>query len=166
MLFIKSRSIFGGIKKVIKFIFESIYWIFSFLNLQFALFVALVGLIMYVCGLFTLYKEAKLWYLVALGASVLLGVFLMVKKIFSRKGEKESKQKTVDKQKQEEIKEERQEEIKEEIYKDQAPEKPKYYNVNGHPNFIMAEYSDRVELLKKTEKGLVRVRIDYKKDVR
>ena len=166
MIFIKSRSIIGGVKKLIKFIFESIYWVFSFLHLQFALFVALVGLIMYICGLFTLHPEAKLWFLVALFASILLGFFLMAKKLFNSKEKKDGKRKVKKDKNQDEEQVDGQEESQVEDYKSPQVEKPKYYNVNGHPNFIMAEYSDRVELFKKTENGLVKVRVDYKRDVR
>ena len=41
-------------------------------------------------------------------------------------------------------------------------ESPTYYTVRQNNNFIMAEYSDRYELYRKTEEGLKKVRTDYK----
>jgi hypothetical protein len=42
-------------------------------------------------------------------------------------------------------------------------EKPKIYRVMQNPQYIMYEYSDRVELYKETEKGLLFVRTDFKR---
>ena len=44
-------------------------------------------------------------------------------------------------------------------------EKPKYFKVKQNPNYIMAEYMDRYELLVKTESGLKLVRTDYKERI-
>ena len=41
-------------------------------------------------------------------------------------------------------------------------QKPMYFRVKNHPDYIMAEYLDRVELFKKTETGLRKIRTDYK----
>lgn len=41
--------------------------------------------------------------------------------------------------------------------------KIKYYDVEGRPGYCFCEYDDRYELYKKTNKGLVYIKTDYKK---
>lgn len=51
-------------------------------------------------------------------------------------------------------------EIKEEI----AEDKPIFYTVRQNPEYVMAEYRDKVELYRKTPDGLVYIRTDEKKE--
>ncbi len=162
MLLVKSRSIFGGLKKAVKVIFEAVYKVLSFFNLQFTLLVGFLGLILYVTGLFHKYPQIRVWFLVAIIASVFLGLFLFIRKLF-----KKSK-KLEDKAERGNVQTVRVEseatETKEEIEKSSTViqnEKPKYYKVAQNPNYIMAEYPDRYELYKKTPNGLVKVRTDF-----
>ena len=162
MLLVKSRSIFGGLKKAVKVIFEAVYKVLSFFNLQFTLLVGFLGLILYVTGLFHKYPQIRVWFLVAIIASVFLGLFLFIKKLF-----KKSK-KLEDKAERGNVQTVRVEseatETKEEIEKSSTViqnDKPKYYKVAQNPNYIMAEYPDRYELYKKTPNGLVKVRTDF-----
>jgi hypothetical protein len=41
-------------------------------------------------------------------------------------------------------------------------ETPRYYRVAQNPKYVMAEYSDRVELFYDSPRGLKYVRTDYK----
>ena len=84
MLLVKNRSILGGIKKAVKLIFEVVYKVLSFFNLQFTFLVAFLGLILYITGLFHKHTQLKIWFVFALVASVLLGLFLFVRKLFSK----------------------------------------------------------------------------------
>jgi hypothetical protein len=43
-------------------------------------------------------------------------------------------------------------------------EKPAIYRIMQNPRYVMYEYSDRVELYKETEKGLMYIRTDFKKN--
>ena len=161
MLAVKSRSIFGGLKKAIKIIFEAVYKVLSFFNLQFTLLVAFAGLILYVTGLFHSQPKLKVWFLIALVASVVLGLFLFVRKLFN------ANKRLDEKAERGEVQTVRVEaEQTETSTEPSAPViqniKPTYYKVAQNPNFIMAEYPDRYELFKKTDKGLVKVRTDFK----
>lgn len=167
MLLVKSRSIFGGLKKAVKVIFEVIYKVLSFFNLQFTLFVGFLGLILYITGLFHKYPQTRVWFLVAIIASVLLGLFLFIRKLFKKSKKLEDKAERGNVQTVR-VKSENAEipETKEEIEKPEPTviqnDQPKYYKVAQNPNYIMAEYPDRYELFKKTANGLVKVRTDLK----
>ena len=165
MLLVKSRSIFGGLKKAVKVIFEAVYKVLSFFNLQFTLLVGFVGLILYVTGLFHKYPQIRVWFLVAIIASVFLGLFLFIRKLFKKskkledKAERGNVQTVRVESEQAETTEPKEETEKPTVIQN---DKPKYYNVAQNPNFIMAEYHDRYELYKKTSNGLVKVRTDLK----
>lgn len=163
---VKSRSVFGGIKKVLKFIFEAVYKVLSFLNLQFTLLVLLSGLILYVSGLFTKYPTAKFWFLIAVVLSVVLGLMLTARKVFKldkkTKKEKKSVVPTESEESAHPVQANETQSVEDESVVKGYADKPRFYNVAQNPNFVMAEYPDRYELFKKTEKGLVKVRTDYK----
>ena len=167
MLLVKSRSIFGGLKKAVKVIFEAVYKVLSFFNLQFTLLVGFVGLILYVTGLFHKYPQIRVWFLVAIIASVFLGLFLFIRKLFKKSKKLENKAErgnvqTVRVESEQAETTEPKEEMKQTTPTVIQNDKPKYYKVAQNPNFIMAEYPDRYELYKKTSNGLVKVRTDLK----
>lgn len=167
MLLIKNRSILGGLKKAVKVIFEAVYKVLSFFNLQFTLLVGFVGLILYVTGLFHKYPQIRVWFLVAVVASVFLGLFLFIRKLFKKTKKLEDKAdrgnvQTVRVESEQAETPKPKEEMEQTTPTVIQNEKPKYYNVAQNPNFIMAEYPDRYELYKKTPNGLVKVRTDLK----
>ena len=164
MLLVKSRSILGGLKKAVKVIFEAVYKVLSFFNLQFTLLVGFVGLILYVTGLFHKYPQIRVWFLVAIIASVFLGIFLFIRKLFkkSKKLDEKAERGNVQTVRIESETSEPKEEIAKPTPTVIQNDKPIYYNVAQNPNFIMAEYPDRYELYKKTSNGLVKVRTDLK----
>ena len=47
-------------------------------------------------------------------------------------------------------------------YENVVEEKPKFYRVAQNKNYLMAEYSNRVELFLITANGLQKIRTDYK----
>ena len=160
MLLVKNRSIIGGIKKAVKLIFEVVYKVLSFFNLQFTFLVAFLGLILYITGLFHKHTQLKIWFVFALVASVLLGLFLFVRKLFSKN------KKLDEKTERGNVQTLRVESQPSEPMQTEQPtvivDKPRYYKVAQNSNYIMAEYSDRYELFKKTPNGLVKVRTDLK----
>ena len=105
--------------------------------------------------------------MVAIIASVLLGLFLFIRKLFKKSKKLEDKAERGNVQTVR-VKSENAEipETKEEIEKPEPTviqnDQPKYYKVAQNPNYIMAEYPDRYELFKKTANGLVKVRTDLK----
>ena len=181
MILQKNHLLFGGIKKIIKAVFSFIYKILKFFNLQLALLVVLVGVILFFAGVFEGNALIEMVFYVVLIASIFYGVVATVKKIlFSDKKEEKKRSKV------EIVKNEEEEDVPSQ--KDEPPQdkelvltknnestfqqeksgniKPKYYKVKQNPNFIMAEFSDRFELYEKTQTGLKKVRTDYKENLR
>ena len=181
MILQKSHLLFGGIKKIIKAVFSFIYKILKFFNLQLALLVVLVGVILFFAGVFEGNVVIEMVFYIILIASIFYGVVATVKKIlFPNKKEenKRSKVEIVKKDEEEKLPSENGEPQQEEtlvLSKNNASvfqqaeivvEKPKYYKVKQNPNFIMAEFLDRFELYEKTSNGLKKVRTDYKENLR
>lgn len=44
----------------------------------------------------------------------------------------------------------------------EKPKEPEWFEAEGHPGYFFAEYEDRYELYRRTERGKVHVRTDYK----
>jgi hypothetical protein len=108
-------------------------------------------------GFFLLYNFRlidQMSFYIALAASALITLYVyyrMIKKAF-RKEKDDGGQK-----KKKKIKDKEKDTVK--IIK----EKPKVYRVKQDKNFIMYEYSDKVELYKETKEGLVYIRTDLKR---
>lgn len=84
MLFVKNRLIIGVILTAIFTIFKIIYKFFKLLNLQYAIFVGIVGLILWLTGVFNT-PIYKVIFFIVLGLSVMLGAVLTGRKIFGKK---------------------------------------------------------------------------------
>lgn len=183
MIYNKSRLIIGPITKFFKAIFKGVYWVISLLNLQVALLVVVLGIIVYFLGLFEDNAVMRLIFLIAIIFSVayaLIATFCKVFKIDTKKDK--DKNKPVDKYMVKDKKPNQQPEQIQQVqqtnnyaqtnydsgvYQEQKvdvfqQEKPRYFRVKQNPNYIMAEYSNRYELYLQTEKGLQKVRTDYK----
>ena len=163
--------IIGAIKKVIIGIFKVIYKILSIFNLQFALLVALVGAVLYFCGVFESGGLPLTIFTISFIFSILIAVFLTIKKLLGLGKKKEEKpqvqiiqqpvieQPTVA-QPQVVYAQPQQPIIPQ--YEQPMEEKPKFYRVAQNKNYLMAEYSNRVELFLITAQGLQKIRTDYK----
>ncbi len=167
--------IIGAIKKVIIGIFKVIYKILSIFNLQFALLVALVGAVLYFCGVFESGGLPLTIFTISFIFSILIAVFLTIKKLLGFGKKKEDKpqvqiiqqpvveqpnviQPTVQPQV---VYTQPQQPIMPQ-YENVVEEKPKFYRVAQNKNYLMAEYSNRVELFLITANGLQKIRTDYK----
>ncbi len=178
MLYYKNRLIFGGIKKIITAIMSFIYKLLKYFNLQIALFVVLVGIILFFAGVFENSYVAEMIFYLILVLSLFYSVAATLRKILfptpKIKNKKRAKigfvknnDQSIDPQ------ENKQENIIIDASKQQTvnqssimAEVPKYYKVKQNPQYVMAEYSDRYELYYKTGQGLKKVRTDYKENVR
>ncbi len=167
------------IKRIFKAIFKGVYSVISFLNLQYTLLVLLVGLILFIAGVFDKNQSIYVIFWVFLGLSVLLSLSLNLKRL-SPKNKKEKNLKQITEQPS--VKQ--YSEIQTDNYEAQAhsdivggqisgqpifapsgviEDKPlKYFRVKQNPNYVVGEFSNRYELYLKTQGGLKRIRIDYK----
>ena len=162
MILYRSPLIFGFIRKIIKVFFTVLYKIFAFFNLQLTLLLSLIGLVLYITGIFEKNSIVLIIFYVLLVLSIVYAIMGTIKRLLGiEKRVKKSKgaqivNEQIDKQEsaQEEANQVKTEQVKK--------ESPTYYTVKQNNNYIMAEYSDRYELFKKTEQGLKKVRTDYK----
>lgn len=169
-------------KKLIKAIFGAIYKVLSLLNLQFALLVLFVGLVLYICGVFEGGGIPLLIFTLLFIGSLLAAVIITIAKIFGagkdKKKDKDSSVQIVSQTEEESnTKQSTPEQTSFESQQTQdidfvqpnefdkkniEEEKPCYYRVKQNPNYMMAEYSNRYELYLITPQGLRKVRTDYK----
>ncbi len=181
MIIQESHLLFGGIKKIIKAVFSFIYKVLRFFNLQLALLVVLVGVILFFAGVFEGNVVVEMVFYIILIAAIFYGVVATVKKVlFSYKTEDNKRAKVEIVKKDEEVETLSQNSVPQQdealvltknntsIFQqsERFVKGPKYYNVKQNPNFIMAEFSDRFELYEKTQNGLKKVRTDYKENLR
>ena len=165
MLPIRNRLIFGMIKRIISTLFRAIYSVISIFNLQLALLVLVVGLVVYLTGAMN-NPTVKLIFDGAFILSVVFAILLTIKKLLGI-GKSPKKSKGVQVVNTEQTVQQAQPVqpvVATPIIQSQtvAPEKPVYYRVKGNDNYVMAEYSDKYELFLITDGGLKKVRTDFK----
>ena len=83
--------ILGTIKKVIKTVFKAVYSVISFFNLQYALLVLLIGLVLFITGVFEENNSLYIIFWVVLGLSLLLALVLNYRKVFPKKKKKQKR---------------------------------------------------------------------------
>lgn len=172
---LKTLFIFGLIKKLFVYIFKFLYIIIKFLNLQLAVLVALIGLLLYITGKLEGGALATIFYIL-LVLSLFYAIIKTIQSILFPKSKKEKNNRKV------EIVD-----TKETTTQTTVPpvpptqtavpptqtavppiapptdaKYPQYFVVKQNPKYIMAEFSDRYELYEKTAHGLVKVRTDPK----
>lgn len=81
MSFLKTGLIFSLIKRVIVTIFKAVYAILSFFNLHLTLLVGLVGLVLFLTGVFDKYPSVQTGFHIAIIASVLVAIFVTIRKL-------------------------------------------------------------------------------------
>lgn len=165
MLPIRNRLIFGMIKRIISTLFKAIYSVISIFNLQLALLVLVVGLVVYLTGAMN-NPTVKLIFDGAFILSVVFAILLTIKKLLGI-GKSPKKSKGVQVVNTEQTVQQAQPVqpvVATPIIQSQTvvPEKPVYYRVKGNDNYVMAEYSDKYELFLITDGGLKKVRTDFK----
>ena len=160
MILYRSPLIFGIIKRIIKVFFTVIYKIFAFFNLQLTLLISLIGLVLYLTGVFNSNQAVLLIFYLLLVFSIIYAIVGTVKRLLGIQPRvKKSKGAQIINEQPESVVNTQTESIKQEQVK---KENPTYYTVKQNNNYIMAEYSDRYELYRKTEDGLKKVRTDFK----
>lgn len=183
MIAVKNRVIFGIISRTLKIVLTFIYKIFAIFNLVYTCFFAVLGLVLYVLGVFEKNTDILMIFYLFLGLSVvyaivktILNVVNFNKKIFhknSKTAEKKEEVKQTDNT--ESFEEENQFNNKKEVnvefengesFKPISNqfyvEKPRYYYVKQNHNYVVADFSNRVELLLITEQGFKKIKTEYK----
>lgn len=158
MLTIKCRFVFGIIKSIITGCFRIIEKICSLFNLQYTLLVLAVGAVLFITGAMSKNGAVATMFIVALILSVVLALFLTVKKILP-KGQKDGVEAKPQRQSSAEPVPTAEEQAP---VNDKTEEVPKYYRVKQNPNYIMAEYSDKYVLFLAQKGELKYIRTDYK----
>ncbi len=147
------------IRSLIKLLLKFIYKILSVFHLQFALAVLLIGVVLYFTGVVDKYYAIKLVLEIALVISAVYAIFATLNSLLGGKKQKNKSHSVQivdqDKQKKQEVDGGAEEER-------QINQAPVYFKIKDNPEYVMAEHSDRYELFRITEKGLVKIRTDYK----
>ena len=143
---------------------QTAYKIFAFFNLQITLLFSLIGLVLYITGIFEQNRVVLIVFYLLLVLSIIYAIASTIKKLLGvnvdNKSVKKSKgMQIISNQQSEAVEGEKPQSVEKEPVK---VETPTYYTVRQNNNFIMAEYSDRYELYRKTSEGLKKVRTDYK----
>ena len=172
---LKVFFIFGLLKKLLVYIFKFLYLIIKFLNLQPAVLVGLVGLILYLTGKLEGGALATIFYIL-LVLALFYAIIKTIKSILFPKSK--NKQQNDRKVEVVETKDTKNENVVPPTTQTTvppttqnsvppttqttSPKYPQYFLVKQNPNYIMAEFEDRYELYEKTDNGLVKIRTDQK----
>ena len=178
MILVKNNLIFGTIKSIIVFIFKIIYKIIAFLNLQFSLLIALVGLVLFLTGVFEGRDELTSVFLVILICSVVFSIigtlfkWLNISPKRKKRGNvKISNENSADNGANANVNLDMQNlntqnaNLQGDVVNGTLTKYPIYYTVKQNNAYVMAEYEDRYELYLKTPSGLKKVRVDYKNNI-
>ncbi len=150
--------IISTIKKIISTVCKAFYAVISLLNLQLTLFVAVIGLLLYLTGVLTDDSIAKTVMIVLVALSVIYAIIATVYKIFGLGKKKTTRQKPEKVM----VKAESQEQTRVEEPIKIVESKPRYYKVKQNQDLIMAEYDDRYELFEVVNGRMKKIRTDYK----
>lgn len=160
MILLRNRLIVGVIKNIIKTVFTVVLKVFQFFNLQLSLLVALIGCVLFITGTFDQNPVVLLVFQLLLIVSIIYAIVGTIKKVLGiDKASKNSKGVQIINADKKENEQQEKPAVEQTTKEEQ---KPIYFRVKNHPDYIMAEYSDRVELFKRTEAGLRKIRTDYK----
>ena len=157
MIIYRNRLIIGLIKQILTAVLTVVYKILSLFNLQFTLLIALVGLVLFLTGVFASSPTFTLVYKLILIFSVVYAVVATLRGLLGlNKNVKKSKGAQIvktDKPKNDDAPAQAEQGQK---------ETPVYFRVKQNPEYVMAEYSDRYELFRIVDGGLKKIRVDYK----
>ena len=176
MILIRNRLVVGIIKKILTAVFKAFYKVFDLFNLHLTLLVGAIGAVLFLTGVFSKNQSLVVIFLVVLACTLVYAVLATLKKVFKLGGGDDvSRGKGVQiikgpnggQTKKAEPEKRPQTPIVEPTRQQEAPrpkvvDVPRYYRVKQNPDYLMAEYSDRYELYKKSGGGLIKVRVDYK----
>ncbi len=122
----------------------------------------LLGLVLFFTGVFENNPALLIIFYVLIIISIVYAILATIKKLLGldKKVKKSKGAQIVSTEKAEEQTENTEVTIEPTVVS--KVETPTYFKVKNQPDYIMAEYSNRYELFKKTENGLKKIRTDYK----
>ena len=162
MLF-KSRLFFGIFKMMFGAIFGVLYKLIAFFNLQYTALSLLIGLVLFVTGVFEKNPTIELVFQLIVILSVVYAIVSTIKKLLRiDKKVKKSKGAQIQPLPEEPPKQANQTSQANQVEESSLTAPPKYYRIKGNQDYVMAEYSDKYELYKISDGKLVKVRTDYK----
>ena len=163
------KLIFSGIKAFFRYLFLGLQFVYRLLK---ALKMRILALYLIVCGLlqliFHLFDGKVAFFFVGLALCLLLTLWGWVRFLKERRMRKRLNEATEDGEENEEPDDaDAQTEEIEAPAPRQIPtppkrSEPKFYAVEGHPNYYFTEYADRYELYYRSERGYEYIRTDYK----
>ena len=163
---LKNRIVWGFIRQFFKALFSGIYAVVSFLNLQLTVLLAVVGLILFLTGVFDKSGAVLVIFYACLIFSVVLAIILTVRKLLGLDKKRKKKRNFIatDEPQAERVKETDTPPVTEDSAKsaENAEDKPVYYAVKGREGYYMAEYGDRYELYVISDGKFVKIREDRK----
>lgn len=180
MILIRNRLIIGMIRRIVKLIFSVIYKILELFNLHFTLFVSLIGVVLFLTGVLSTNGTVAVIFYLALSFSIVYAVFATVKKLLGFQNQKPKKRgmqivktdQTVGAGQVERVAQPISQAQQSVAYSQPVQnqttvqtvvnDQPKYFNVKGRPDYVMAEYLDRYELYHLENGRAVKVRTDFK----
>lgn len=156
MILIKNKLILGVIFSFLSGVVKAVYKALKIFHVRFLALMALLGVIFYYTGVFSNNLEIKIGYIVV----CIIYTLSVIMKWYKKLKAKQKRQSIQIVNHEQPVVEQVQQPIE-----TKAPptiKYPIYYTVKQNNNYVMAEYSDRFELYKKTSTGLVKVRTDKK----
>ena len=152
---------------LIKGFAKAIYMMLKVLNLQYALIVLAVWLILYFTGVATPDSPAfiicQVLLIIAVVLSILLTIYKMITSSIAPKKPKQAQEGIISTTDHQSVMT-AQKPINTVKANKQIKEKPRYFRVTQNPRYIMAEYSDRCILYYQTGDKLRHIRTDFKSD--
>ena len=177
MIPVRNRLILDAIFDIIKWLLKIVYKVVVFLNMQLPLLVVLVGIVLYLVGLFDGGGVAVTIYVICLVVSVVIAIIGLIKKLLGldKETEKTSGVQIVENPQTPNTAQQpapapapqvvivqQPANVSPEQAQVQVNEQPQYFRLKQNPNYVMAEYPDRYELFKVDNGSMVKVRTDYK----
>lgn len=183
-VFYRNRLLFGLIKTVVTTVWQVVYGLVCFLNLQPIIIIVLLWVILHFTGVTEKYSITTVLLCLGFVLAVLYSILTCLKQLFGldKKPKARRGAETVNSKENERAESVQDKTAEEptftnsgaeqnygtELSYTQEPtlavtdEKPRYYRVKQNASLIMAEYSDRYELYKIADGKLLKIRTDYK----
>lgn len=174
-MFYRNRLLFGVIRTVVTTVWQVLYGVICFLNLQPVLIVILLWVLLHFTGVTEKYTIATVLLCLAFVLAVIYAVLTCLKQLLGLDKKKQKERRGAENVKKVKPKEEENKDNKADTdtYKEikngtaernslSDQDKPRYYRVKQNSSLIMAEYSDRYELYKVLDGKLLKIRTDYK----
>lgn len=166
MIYIKSRKLFPSFFKTGKTVSKWIFDFLTFLNLHVILFVVVVGILLYLLGVFNTVPELVIVYPIVLVLSIIFAISSTINKIINPKSKNKKKKKNTQDKDEPKVDVKVSNDVN---YNEPKVDEPldttkviRYFKTAKNPNVVVVEYIDRYDLYYKSNTGFKFIRTDYK----